>query len=67
MPIDPKIQQPARTMLGQAMRHELTELAVHSGDVAGVRLSQVPVRREAAGAAPLPSPPSAGRTGHCSR
>jgi hypothetical protein len=27
MPIDPKIEQPARTMLGHAMRHELTELA----------------------------------------
>jgi hypothetical protein len=27
MPIDPKIEQPTRTMLGHAMRHELEELA----------------------------------------
>jgi hypothetical protein len=27
MPIDPKIEQPTRTMLGHAMRHELDDLA----------------------------------------
>jgi len=27
MPIDPKIEQPTRTMLGHAMRHELEDLA----------------------------------------
>jgi hypothetical protein len=37
------------------------------GDIAGDRLAQVPVRRDAAGAALRPRVPSADRTGHCGR
>jgi hypothetical protein len=42
MPIDPKIEQPTRTMLGHAMRHKLEELAaliVAEGNETVVRAS----------------------------